>query len=202
MKTKDLSAAVSIWYAHSDDIEWALNKADSAIGDGDTGSMLVRVIKAIYEESVDKYEDLSKAFAAMAQATLSATGSSLGTLTATALMTFAKELKGRSNITSQDFAETLTSAIKAMEARGKASQGDKTVLDALQAVVAALYTVDPEGSPISSVQSSVNAALDHFRSQPCKIGRARMYGDSSVGRDDPGMYAVKMTVDLLEENFS
>jgi dihydroxyacetone kinase-like protein len=32
--------------------------------------------------------------------------------------------------------------------------------------------------------------LDTFRGLPCKLGRARAYGDASIGVDDPGMLAL------------
>ncbi len=35
------------------------------------------------------------------------------------------------------------------------------------------------------------SALDKFRDQPSKIGRARLAGERSIGRDDPGMFAFK-----------
>lgn len=74
-------------------LEGQLNAADALLGDGDTGSMLARVIEKMATTDLTATSDVGAAFNALARATMSATGSSLGTLLATALLTFSKTAK-------------------------------------------------------------------------------------------------------------
>jgi hypothetical protein len=40
--------------------------------------------------------------------------------------------------------------------------------------------------------------LDHFRNQPARQGRARIFGEKSVGKDDPGMVAFQRIIEGLK----
>ena len=44
---------------------------------------------------------------------------------------------------------------------------------------------------------ATDQALDRFRDQPNKLGRARMFGEKSIGLDDPGMLAFRRLLDGL-----
>ena len=39
--------------------------------------------------------------------------------------------------------------------------------------------------------------MDEFRDKPNRIGRARIFGERTIGMDDPGMVAFKIMVDAL-----
>jgi dihydroxyacetone kinase-like protein len=41
--------------------------------------------------------------------------------------------------------------------------------------------------------------LNTYRDRPSKLGRARMFGDKSIGLDDPGMLALRRVVDALKD---
>jgi dihydroxyacetone kinase len=158
-----------------------LNAADALLGDGDTGSMLARVIEKM----------------AVTRATMSATGSSLGTLLATALLTFAKSTKGRSEIPRSELSGLIEQAIEAMKARGGASLGDKTILDALHSIAQSLIGIDDQSTAALAAETGARNALEQFKSQPCKIGRARLFPEKSTGAHDPGMLALCL---LLERD--
>lgn len=170
-------------------LEQELNDADAKLGDGDTGGMLARVIGALDSAPITADADLGAAFSAYARAAATATGSSLGTLFATALMTFAKETKGRSSAPIAELGHMLAKARDAMMARGGASLGDKTVLDGLDAVAGALEGVEEGAEARDKAAAAALAALDAYRDRQNKIGRARMFADATIGMDDPGMLA-------------
>jgi hypothetical protein len=83
----------------------------------------------------------------------------------------------------------LASTRDAMLARGGAKLGDKTVLDALDAVSTATRDLDDPSAIAAAATRAGQEALDRFRPIACGIGRARMFGDRNVGLDDPGMLA-------------
>jgi dihydroxyacetone kinase len=174
-----------------------LNAADALLGDGDTGSMLARVIEKMAATDLSSTTDVGAAFNAIARATMSATGSSLGTLLATALLTFAKSTKGRSEIPRSELSGLIEQAIEAMKARGGASLGDKTILDALHSIAQSLIGIDDQSTAALAAETGARNALEQFKSQPCKIGRARLFPEKSTGAHDPGMLALCL---LLERD--
>jgi len=192
--TRELENAVAAAHAAMATLEQDLNAADARLGDGDTGGMLARVIGAMAGVQLADAADVGAAFAALARAVMGATGSSLGTLFATALLTCARETKGKAQVEWSALSSLLEKCRDAMSARGGASLGDKTVLDALDAVAAAVAGVaDPQVAGRKAVEAG-RAALDAFRQRPNKVGRARMFADATVGLDDPGMLAfVRLT---------
>jgi len=170
-------------------LEQELNAADAKLGDGDTGGMLARVIGALDSASMPEGGDVGAGFSAYAKAAAMATGSSLGTLLATALMTFARETKGRTEVPVAELGNLLAKARDAMMARGGASLGDKTILDALDAVATAITGIESSEEARSKAVAASREALDAFRQKPNKVGRARMFADATIGMDDPGMLA-------------
>ncbi|TCR66134.1 DAK2 domain-containing protein [Bosea sp. BK604] len=185
-----LAGAVARAKARMATLEQELNLADSRLGDGDTGVMLARVVDAMAAIDYAAEPDIGAALGLMARKTASATGSSLGTLIATGLLTVSKRVKGEPAIAYADLGGHIAAVVAAMAARGGATLGDKTVLDILDALARAL---DGKGDGASAASAAVEACrttLAEFRDRPCRIGRARMFAEKSIGMDDPGMLAV------------
>ena len=184
-----LSAAVARAHAAMGRLEQPLNEADAKLGDGDTGSMLARVFERLSEVDLNGQSELGGAFRALAAASMAATGSSLGTLFGTGLMAAGRETKGRAELDWARLSPMLGLARDAMLARGGAKLGDKTVLDALDAVATATLDLDDAAAIAAAATRAGQAALDRFRALACGAGRARMFAERSVGLDDPGMLA-------------
>lgn len=172
-------------------LEQVLNDADAKLGDGDTGGMLARVIGKMAQVDLSAAADPGSALSQLAKAATLATGSSLGTLFATGLLAAGREAKGRETIDVGDLSGLVATARDAMISRGGASLGDKTVLDSLDAVAEALKGAETPEQAARSAAKAAADALDAFRSRPNRIGRARMFGDQTIGIDDPGMLAIK-----------
>jgi dihydroxyacetone kinase len=166
-----------------------LNAADGKVGDGDTGVMLRRLFEAVAAAIPDRETDIGNVFQACAKACASGTGSSLGTLVTVAMMTLAKATKGRSEIGWDELGPLLASVRDQMMARGGAMLGDKTVVDMLDAVAIALDACKTRDEAAEAAQNATRETLAAFRDRPNKLGRARMFGERTVGLDDPGMLA-------------
>lgn len=171
-------------------LEDELNAADAKLGDGDTGQTLRRVLEKIAPVAAAAPPDLTVAFRDIAKASGAATGSSLGTLITVAAMTMAKAAGGRSEIAWTELGGLIGQIRDAMAARGGATLGDKTVLDGVDAVATAIAGLDDPQRTKAAAADAAAAALERFRDQPCRIGRARMFAEKSVGLDDPGMLAL------------
>ncbi|WP_306222880.1 dihydroxyacetone kinase subunit L [Bosea beijingensis] len=181
-------------------VEQELNVADGHLGDGDTGGMLRRLFERIAQDAPTEAPDLGAYFGAVAGTAAGATGSSLGTLVALGLSTMARRLAGQSESSYATLGDHLLAAVEKMQAAGGASLGDKTVLDALEAVANAIKGEDDPATLGTKAVVAAQSALDAFRPLRCKVGRARIYGEKSVGLDDPGMLAVARLTDHLSRS--
>lgn len=174
-----------------------LNEADSRLGDGDTGMTVARVMEAMHATSSALPADTGQALAAVARAASQASGSSLASVVTIGLMAAAKASRGREAVDRAGVAALVQAAIDAIIARSGASPGDKTILDSLDAIRVDLAGHDPS-APVTGAAVAADAArraLDAFRDRPSKLGRARVYGDRSMGFDDPGMLAACLILD-------
>lgn len=192
-----LSGAVSRIHAAMPVLEQELNAADARLGDGDTGSMLARVVETMAKTDLAAIDDVGVALSRLAKAMLSATGSSLGTLMATGLMTASRQVTGRTSIEWVELSKLVGAARDATLLRGGASLGDKTVVDGLDAVSCAVSGIGDRDGVATASTAAVSRALSDFRDRPCRIGRARMFPEKSIGADDPGMLALSRVVALL-----
>ena len=177
--------------AHMETVADDLNALDGQLGDGDLGVTMTRGGRALLEILPTLPADVGMALLACAQAMTKVSGSSYGTLLATGLMAAAKATRGRTEVPWEETATLLRGAMAAMIARGKASLGDKTVLDALDAAAGAAEGKHDPADILAAAAAAVDAALERMRGMQAKVGRARIFGERSVGLDDPGMRAFR-----------
>ncbi|CAH2598728.1 DAK2 domain-containing protein [Rhodovastum atsumiense] len=174
---------------HMETVADELNTLDGQLGDGDLGVTMVRggrEVKAILD---DLPPEVGEALMKVAQAFTRVSGSSYGTLLATGLMAAAKATRGRTEVPWHEMSSLLGAALDQMRTRGKASLGDKTVLDALDAAVKATKGLDDPAEILAAARTAVAAAMATCRDWPARIGRARIFAEKSVGLDDPGQRA-------------
>jgi len=164
-----------------------LNALDGKLGDGDLGVTMSRGCSHVLEVLPTFSGDLGQAFMSCGQAFTKESGSSFGTLLAFALMSAAKATKGRTVVPWSEVPSLLGGAFTTMAARGKASVGDKTVLDVLDAAARASEGLNDPSAILQAALGATRETMDRLRSKPAQIGRARIFGERSVGLDDPGM---------------
>lgn len=174
-----------------------LNTIDGQLGDGDIGISMVDGIKGVETTIDDLPEDVGVALLKCAQAFSSTGGSSFATLVATGLMSAAKATRGQSRVPWSSMPDILGAAIEKMAARGRSHLGEKTVLDALEAVRLGLGDADDPDQMLGNADRAAGDALEAFRMKPCRQGRARIFGEKSIGLDDPGMVVVKRILEGL-----
>jgi len=177
-----------------------LNRLDGQLGDGDLGVTMVRGVRGLVEELPNLPDDVGVALLKCAQVFTRVSGSTYGTLLATGLMSVAKQTKGRTVVPWQRVSPLLGEAITAMSRRARSQLGDKTVLDAVEAARAATEGLDEPGEMVEAADSAIADALAQFRPRLSRQGRARIFGDKSIGLDDPGMVAFKRMVEGLRDS--
>ncbi len=181
----------------AEDVADELNAQDAKLGDGDLGITVAKGWREVASESGEFPQDVGMAFLACAKAFQRVSSSSFGTLVATGLMSAAKATKGNDEVAWGEIATLLAGARDAMMARGKGQLGDKSILDMLDALAEACAGADDPLELRTHADAGANAALEQFRERANKLGRARMFGEKSIGLDDPGMLAVRRMLDGL-----
>jgi dihydroxyacetone kinase len=130
--------------------------------------------------------------------------STFGTILAVAFMGAGKSVKGKSEIDIRDLAEMGDSAVADIQKRGNANRGDKTMLDALMPAIDAYKTALRQGESfqemIESMVAAGEAGMKSTADMISKIGRARMFGEKSLGIQDGGATATYYILESVGRN--
>jgi dihydroxyacetone kinase-like protein len=191
-----LKSGLNRWAAGLRGAAPELNALDGQLGDGDLGATLDKCAANVLLALPGMPDSLGGIFKACAQACARASGSSFGTLLAVAFLSAAKSVGDCTTLDRAALARVLDEAAAALAARGGARPGDKTMLDSLRAISAALAEAGVV-DPLHAARSAAVRALDEFRDKPNRIGRARVFAEKSIGLDDPGMVAVRRMAESL-----
>lgn len=168
-----------------------LNAADSKLGDGDTGLMVLRLVEAFTQVDHNQ-SSVGEYLLSLARVGAKSTGSSFGTLIVSAIMAVASETRDKHVLSSAEIVHLVEVARGAMMARGKTRLGSKTAIDSLDMIAKAMHRSQPNQSLLSVARDAAEEALQKYKNMECKIGRARMFSTKSIGLDDPGMLAVSL----------
>ena len=165
-----------------------LNKLDKAIGDGDHGSNLTRGAAALKEKAAETdYDNLADFFKDVGMTLVSKVGGASGPLYGSAFMGMAKKAKD-----SDDMAELLDAGLKAIQKRGKADIGEKTMIDEWAPVIESVKAG-------SFNQDVIDESLESTREMKATKGRASYLGDRSIGHIDPGAQSSAYLFEALLE---
>ena len=197
ISTKSLESAIKLLAQAMEEAADELNTVDGLLGDGDLGVTMIRGFRQILADLENLPEDIGMSLYQCAKAFTKSSGSSFGTLLATGMMAIAKENKGKVLIEMEEVSGLFDIALKAMQKRGKASLGDKTVLDVIAAARDAAKNHTDGQAMLNSINQAINDTMKHFLNRQSQIGRARIFGEKSIGLDDPGMLAFKRMLESL-----
>lgn len=186
-----IAEAIRSIHARVEAMRDELNAADRALGDGDTGMTIANVVAAWMNALQAPADDAGALLQQLGRETRRASGSSLGSVMAIGL-TAAGKAATAPQIDRPALVAMLSAAADAITERSGASAGDKTILDSLLAVR------DAVANGASVIEAATNA-LETFRAHAARIGRARIYGAQSAGRDDPGMLAALLMLRAAHE---
>lgn len=198
ISTKSLQSAIKLLAQAMEEAADELNTVDGLLGDGDLGVTMIRGFRQILVDLESLPADIGMDFFQCAKAFTKSSGSSFGTLLATGMMAIAKEKKGKTQIELDEVSGLFNTALEAMQIRGKASLGDKTVLDVIAAARDAAKNQSNGQAMLNSINQAINDTMKLFRNRQSKIGRARIFGEKSIGLDDPGMLAFKRMFESLQ----
>ena len=168
-----------------------LTQLDNEIGDGDHGINLARGFKSV-EEKLPTFadKDIGAILKGVGTQLVSTVGGASGPLYGTAFMKAGNVCKGKMEITDAEFVAALDAAIGGIKMRGKAVEGEKTMLDALCPAYKALKeNLDGGKNLIDALTEAVDAAakgVEYTKTIIATKGRASYLKERSLGHQDPG----------------
>ena len=168
-----------------------LTSLDQAMGDGDMGITMGKIGEALLAYlDANPIDDIGKYLFQLGTATNKAAPSTMGTLTAGALMSAGKVVRDRTELEPGDLAAMFQAADEGIQTRGKAKLGDKTIVDALHPACEAFSAAIAAGcSLVAGGEAAIEAATagrDSVTPLRSKIGRASWVGERTEGIVDPG----------------
>lgn len=165
-----------------------LNKLDTAIGDGDHGSNLTRGATAIKEKTAEtNYDNLADLFKDVGMTIVSKVGGASGPLYGSAFIGMAKKAKD-----TDDIGDLLEAGLEGIQKRGKATTGEKTMIDQWAPVIESI-----KAGTLN--QDVIDESLESTREMKATKGRASYLGDRSIGHIDPGAQSSAYLFEALLE---
>lgn len=169
---------------------------DAVMGDADFGTSLADGYRALTAgwEKLDR-SSISSFLLSVATIIVSKTGGSSGPVWGTLFMRCGAVAKGKAELALPDIIAMLESAMQGITARGGAVPGDKTLLDALDAIVKSLR--QSQSNNVDSLLTAFDAAAEAAyetrettKGWIAKRGRQSFTGERSRGTYDPGIIAM------------
>ncbi|WP_193370450.1 dihydroxyacetone kinase subunit DhaL [Pelagibius marinus] len=190
-----IEAAQATITAHAEE----LTALDQAIGDGDHGHNMVRGFDAMREAAAEiGAQPFGKALQKAGMTLVMKVGGASGPLYGSLLMAMGKAGDEAPEDIST-LAGIFAAGVEAVKARGKSEAGEKTMLDVLVPVQAALVA----GGDATAVRAAADEGLASTEAMLATKGRASFLGERSIGHLDPGARSSALLVhavcDVLEE---
>ena len=178
----------------------ALTRLDSEIGDGDHGNNMHRGFQAALERlEATNPQSPADALKAVSTALISKVGGAAGPLYGTAFLRASTALSGKEDPSPEDVAEAVEAALSGVKQRGKAEEGDKTMVDALAPAAEAAKEAASAGSGAGEVfRAAAEAAGEGAEATvelTAKRGRASYLGERAAGHMDPGARSSYLLLD-------
>lgn len=178
--------------------DW-FSELDGQIGDGDHGITMKigwMAVQTALDNSPEN-ETIEESSKLMAKVFLDAVGASSGPLYATAFLRAGTAVADRLNLDAGALAKWLEAAKLGVIDRGRASPGDKTMVDAWVPAIEAANKAAEGGSELDVIRAARDGAEAGMKAtidMESKRGRSAKLGIRSVGHIDPGAASTFVTL--------
>jgi phosphoenolpyruvate---glycerone phosphotransferase subunit DhaL len=181
-----------------------LTQLDAAIGDADHGANMHRGFTAVMGRlAAVKDTNPGQLLKLVGRTFISTVGGAAGPLYGTAFLQAGEALGDQERFGPRRLLEALRASLEGVQRVGAATEGDKTMVDALAPALAA-YELELRlgGSLETAVSQAREAAGDGTRAtipMQARKGRASYLGPRSVGHQDPGATSTSLMFAALEQ---
>lgn len=165
-----------------------LSELDTPIGDGDHGGNMARGMTAVVENLEGKdFANSAEVFQVVSMQLLSKVGGASGPLYGSAFMGIMKSEKENASLV-----DAVQAGLDMIQKRGKASVGEKTMVDVWDGVVEAIRREE-------LTKETIRALVESTKDMKATKGRASYVGERSIGHIDPGSYSSGLLFEALLE---
>lgn len=186
------------------DSEPYLTEIDSVIGDGDHGTGMALgfsyVIKELPQKKCESAEDVVSSVGLILIDTM---GGASGVLFGTMFISGIVDREKHETLDLCGFAEIFRKSLDALKKRGKAKVGDQTMIDAFEPAVCGLEEAAAKRRSLADgfalAAQKAEAGAEYTKTVRAKFGRAKYYGDKSIGLQDPGAVSVRIIFQAMSE---
>ncbi|MFW5975722.1 MAG: dihydroxyacetone kinase subunit DhaL [Alkalispirochaetaceae bacterium] len=182
-----------------------LTQLDSAIGDADHGINMSRGFNAALAEIEGKEpEDIAGALKAVSMALIKKVGGAAGPLYGTFFLKASAAASGKEELDADGVLELFKEGVEGLKQRGKAQQGDKTMLDAWIPAIEAMEGAKSDGvaamleAGAAAAESGMKATIPLV----ARKGRASYLGERSKGHQDPGATSTHLILRTAAEHWN
>lgn len=182
-----------------------LTEIDTVIGDGDHGTGMKRGFTAVQKMlSESEFQTIDALVRAVGMELIKTMGGASGVIFGTMFIGGLSQVAGKESATVADLARYFDAGEQAIEKRGKAKAGDKTMLDALIPAAAALKAAaELEGASVErAFADAYDAALGGVEASKAMIsrtGRSKNFREATIGLPDPGAVSVSLIFQALRD---
>lgn len=175
-----------------------LSQLDSACGDGDHGTTMIRLIERVANEvEVAPGTPLRTVFKDAGWQLLGGDGGASGALLGAFVLGMAADSpEADSEMGSLEVDSALEAGLRNCRRYTQAAPGDKTLLDALVPALAAFSSAAGRGASLADALReaalAAQAGAEATRHMTTRAGRGRNLGDRTLGHQDPGATSVAL----------
>jgi phosphoenolpyruvate---glycerone phosphotransferase subunit DhaL len=175
-----------------------LSEADRATGDGDHGVGMRRGFEAVLEALADLQSPTPElVMKASGTAIMAKGGGASGAIFGTLFRAGSKALEGKDELDAAGFAAFLHAAAEAVQKRGGASRGQKTMIDSLVPAAQASGTARTLAQSMAKAALAASHGVEATRNMIATTGKARSLGERSLGHLDPGALSVSIILKAM-----
>ncbi len=177
-----------------------LTQADKAIGDGDHGIGMARGFAAVQAKlSASPPATVADLLKTTGMALLTSIGGASGVIFGTLFRGGARNLTDATIFNAETLSLMLADGLTAVQERGKANPGDKTMVDALTpaAAKAAEMVGASLGEALQAAAEAARLGMEETKGMIAATGKARALGPRSLGYADPGALSMVLILDFM-----
>lgn len=178
------------------DSEEYLTEIDLKIGDGDHGIGMSVGFRGVIKElpRIEKFASAENVFKELGTILLDTMGGASGVLFGTMFISGIVKREEHDTIDMKGFAEIFRTSLNALQERGKAKIGDKTMVDAFEPAVIAMEDAAAKALSIKDglrlAAKSAKEGMEYTKEVKARFGRAKYYGEKAIGLQDAGATSV------------
>jgi len=173
-----------------------LTQLDSATGDGDHGTTMLRSMQAVVD-TIENNNDksLKDLLYDIGWSVMSADGGSVGPLLGSFFIGMSEAAESDSGLNCKAVAAMFEAGINKMHKQSRAQIGDRTMMDAMLPALEVFQSCeDGQGinETLKAAADAAKAGAEATKDMIAKLGRAKNLGERVLGHQDPGATSVAL----------